>query len=312
MKAVRCKDGKVFVTEVEPPSGDGVRVKVASVGICGSDIHMLAAGFPIAVTLGHEMAGLTPNGTPVAIEPMAPCGHCAYCASGDYNHCELGTQIMYGFARDGGMAEQVLVPERALVPLLPGLSVQDACLVEPLAVAVHGLTRVNLRRSDRVAVIGGGTIGLCAVAVAKIVTDEVCLIARHQAQKSAGERLGARLQPAEMFDLVVDCAGTSESVAQAVSLCKPRGVLLMLATYWHGLEFPGFEFSMKELHVCTANTYSRQGLARDVDIAAALMARNPLIAQCLITHRFALDAAEQAFAVAADRSHGAIKVVLQP
>lgn len=312
MKAVRCKDGKVFVTEVEPPKGDGVRIKVAAVGICGSDLHMLAAGFPIAVTLGHEISGLTPNGTPVAIEPMAPCGHCGYCVSGDYNHCELGSEIMLGFAKDGGMAEQMIVPERSLVRLPAGVSVEDACLVEPLAVAVHGMARVNLRHTDRVAVVGGGAIGLCAVAVAKVITDQVHLIARHDAQRSAGERLGAHLQAEGTFDLVIDCAGTSESVAQAVHLCKPRGVILMLATYWHGLTLPGFEFSMKEIQVCTASTYSRQGLARDVDVAVALMARNPLIADCLITHRLPLEAAERAFAIAADRAHGAIKVVLRP
>lgn len=312
MKAVRCKDGKVFVAEVEPPKGDGVRVKVAAVGICGSDLHMLAAGFPIAVTLGHEMAGLTPNGTAVAIEPMVPCGHCSYCVSGDYNHCELGSEIMLGFARDGGMAEQLVVPERSLVPLPAGVSVEDACLVEPLAVAVHGVARVNLRNTDRVAVVGGGTIGLCAVAVAKVITDQVYLIARHDAQNAAGERLGARRRAEGTFDLVVDCAGTAESVAQAVHLCKPKGVLLMLATYWHGLTLPGFEVAMKEVQICAASTYCRQGLARDVDVAVSLMARNPLIADCLITHRLPLDAAEQAFAIAADRAHGAIKVVLRP
>ena len=70
---------------------------------------------------------------------------------------------MVGIGRDGGMAEEVLVPARSLVVLTPGLSVADACLVEPLAVAVHGIRRAGVGAGDRVLVIGGGAIGLCAV-----------------------------------------------------------------------------------------------------------------------------------------------------
>jgi threonine dehydrogenase-like Zn-dependent dehydrogenase len=300
------------VADVEPPRGDGVRVKVASVGICGSDLHMLAAGFPIAVTLGHEMAGVTENGTPVAIEPIAPCGHCPQCVRGEYNLCELGGQMVCGVGRDGGMAEQLVVPERALVPLPAGVSVEDACLVEPLAVAVHGIARAKLSGKDRVAVVGGGSIGLCAVAAAKVVTKEVYLLARHDAQKSAGERLGARLQADGAFDLVVDCAGTAESLTEAVDLCRPGATLLMLATYWQGLTLPAFGVTMKELRLCTASMYCRQGLVRDIDVAASVLATNPRIADCIITHRLPLDAAAEAFAIAANRAQGAIKVILRP
>lgn len=312
MKAVRCKDGKVFVAETEPPRGDGVRVKVASAGICGSDLHMLAAGFPIPGTLGHEMAGVTENGTAVAIEPIAACGHCPQCVRGAYHRCELGPSVVFGVGRDGGMAEQIVVPERALVPLPAGVPVKDACLVEPLAVAVHGIVGGKLSSKDRVAVIGGGSIGLCAVAVARAVTNEVWLEARHDAQKSAGERLGARLRPDGAFDLVVDCAGTTESMAQAVHLCRPGATLLMLATWWDGLTLPAVEVCMKELHLTGASMYCRQGLVRDVDVAASLLANNPLIADCIITHRLPLEAAAEAFAIAANRRAGALKVVLQP
>jgi len=312
MKAVRFNQGKVDVTEVDPPKGEGVRIRIASSGICGSDLHMLAGGYPVPVTVGHEMAGITDDGTPVAIEPTAPCGHCTYCVSGQYNLCEAGPQVIYGVGRDGGMAEQVIVPERCLVPLPAGLPVGNACLIEPVAVAVHGLHLAQLAGADRVAVVGGGSLGLCAVAVAKAVTDDVCLVARHDAQKLAGERLGARPQCDGAFDLGIDCAGTSESMAQTVQLCKPGARILMLATYWQGLTLPAFEVSMKELRLLNATTYCRHGMARDVDIAAALMVRNPRIADCIITHRLPLEAAAEAFAIAGNRAQGAIKVVLTP
>ena len=287
-------------------------MKIASSGICGSDLHMLAASYPVSVTVGHEMAGYTEDGTPVAIEPTAPCGRCSYCVRGEYNLCEAGPQVIFGVGQDGGMAEQLIVPERCLVPLPAGLPVENACLIEPLAVAVHGLHLARLSGADRVAVVGAGSVGLCAVAAAKAVTSDVCLFARYDAQKAAGERLGARLQCDGAFDLVVECAGTSEAMARSVQLCKPGATVLMLATYWEGLTLPAFEVGLKQLRLVTATTYCRHGIARDVDIAAALMARNPRIADSIITHRLPLEAAAEAFAIAGNRAQGAIKVVLAP
>lgn len=312
MKAVRCSNHKACLTHVPEPSGEGVRVRIAAAGICGSDLHMIAMGFPNPFTLGHEMSGITDNGTPVAIEPIAACGHCPCCIRGEYNLCVLGSKTILGVGQDGGMAEELIVPERCLVPLPAGLAVEDACLVEPLAVAVHGIAMTRPGHRDRVAIVGGGTIGLCAVAITRLATPEVCLLARHDRQKAAGERLGATLAPSGEYDLVIDCAGTADSIAEAVRLCRPGATVLLLATYWDGLTLPAFEVSLKQLRIVSSANYCRQGLSRDVDVAAAAMAQNPRIAECLITHRLPLDAAEEAFAIAADRASGAIKVTLDP
>jgi len=309
VKAVRSEQGRVFVANVETPRGEGVRVKVASSGICGSDLHMLSAGFPMPFTMGHESAGTAPDGTPVAIEPIVACGHCAACVRGAYNLCERGAQFV-GINSDGGMAEEVLVPARCLVPLPSGIPLQNACLNEPIAVAVHGVARAGIRGGERVAIVGGGTIGLCALAVVKEITPNVSLNARHDAQKAAAERLGAKLDAQGSFDVVIDCAGTSQSIAEAVGLCRPGATLLLLATYWEGLTLPAFEVSMKELRILGSNAYCRHGAVRDVEIAAALMARNPLIAPNIISHRLPLEAAVEAFQVAGDRRAGAIKVTL--
>ncbi len=313
MKAVRCRHGKAHVTEVPRPTGDGVRVKVASAGICGSDLHLLAAGIPLPATLGHEIAGITANGIPVAIEPIVACGACAPCLGGDYHLCVLGAfQTTIGVGRDGGMAEELIVPERCLVPLPSGLKIADACLVEPLAVAVHGLLLAGLASRQRVAVVGGGSIGQCTVAAARAATDDVFLLARHDAQKVAGERLGAALEADGEYDIVVDGAGTAASLADAVRLAKPGATLVLLATYWEGMTVPGFELKSKELRLIAASSYCRHGMVRDVDVAAALLGRNPVIAEAIITHRLPLDAAEEAFAIAGDRAAGAIKVALLP
>lgn len=312
MRAVRCRAGAVEVSEVPAPTGDGVRVRIRSAGICGSDLHLVEGGFPLPHTLGHEMAGLTDDDTPVAIEPLLPCARCPACRAGDYNLCERGPGIVMGTGRDGGMADELRVPARCLVRLPAGAMPEDACLVEPLAVAVHGLRRAGLRGDRSVAVIGGGSIGLCAVAAALEAGAQVALAARHDAQREAGQRLGAALEPDGRFDLVVDAAGSASALEQAVTLCRPGGTLLLLASYWSGLALPGFALCLKEVTVVPASMYGRQGSARDVDVAASLLAARPEIARSLITHRFPLDAAPEAFRTAADRAAGAIKVVLRP
>lgn len=317
MKAVRCHNHEICVHDVPEPDGEGVKVRVASAGICGSDLHMWRMGYPIPFTLGHEIAGITSNGIPVAIEPSVYCGHCERCVRGDYNLCVRGTGTIMGVGRDGGMTEHLVVPEHCLVPLPGGVRAEDACLVEPLSVAVRGIAKAGISDKHRVAVIGGGSIGLCAVAVARRATATVHLFARHPAQMRAGEILGATLaddagDTSENYDLVIDCAGTDAAMEQAASLCRHGATILMLATYWEGLTMPAMQLAMKELRTVASMAQGRQGLVRDVDIAAATLADNPLIAPTLITHRLPLEAAADAFAIASDRKQGAIKVAFNP
>jgi len=162
-------------------------VKVRSAGICSSDLHMIASGFRLNSTLGHEVAGVLSDGRAVALEPIAPCGHCDMCLKGDYHLCRLGTRMVHGVARDGGMAEEIVVPARCIVPLPNNVSASDACLVEPLAVAAHGIRMLNLKPSDRVAVIGAGAVGLTAAAVLTPHINDISVAARHDGQKLAAD-----------------------------------------------------------------------------------------------------------------------------
>ena len=291
MRGVRCRDGRVVIVELPEPSGEGVRVRVRSSGICGSDLHMMGnPAFPNMATLGHEFAGVTDDGTAVAVEPILPCGECGFCQSGNYQRCVRGPGMVMGTALEGG-----------------------------IAVAVHGFVQIGLRGDQSVAIVGGGSIGLAAVAVARASGARVELVARHASQMEACERLGARaLAEADAastdssYVVVVDAAGSSSSIARCIQLAKPGGTLLLLATYWDGMEVPGFLLCLKEVRVVPSMMYGRHSVGRDVDIAAAVLAANPAIASTLITHRFPLDGAPEAFETAAARSSGAIKVVLEP
>jgi L-iditol 2-dehydrogenase len=312
MKAVRCCDKQIHVVDVPAPSGEGVTVNMRSAGICGSDLHMISAGFDLPSTLGHEVAGTLRDGRAVALEPIAPCGHCDLCMQGDYSLCRLSAGMVYGMGRDGGMAEQIIVPARCIVHLPDNVSASDACLVEPLAVAAHGLRMLNLKPTSRVAIVGAGAVGLAAAAILTPHVTTVDIAARHPAQMAAAERIGAGLNPSGEYDFVVECAGTSAALKQAARLCKPGATILLLATYWDGVMLPAFEVSMKALKIYASFMYDRQGLVRDVDVAAQILAQRPELPGILITHRLPLDAAAEAFAIAANRQAGAIKVVLEP
>lgn len=311
MRAVRKQGSGIAVVDAAAPEGEGIRVRVAAAGICGSDLHMVDLDLPLAGILGHEFAGIAPDGRAVAVEPLAPCAHCPRCQAGDYNLCSRGMGMALGIGRDGGMCEEVLVPERSLVPLPSGVALANASLVEPLAVCTHGLRIAGLRGDQRVAIVGAGTIGLCAAAAVASSGAVFRVLARHDHQREAAARLGAQELDGE-FDLVIDAAGTTAALAEALQLARPGGTLLLLGSYWDGFELPGMMLSLKEVRIVPSIMYGRDGATRDFDVAAALLAGRPEIADALITHRFPLDAAEEAFATAGDRASGAIKVVLEP
>jgi threonine dehydrogenase-like Zn-dependent dehydrogenase len=309
MRAVYFDEGKVELRSIQELPDEGKRVHVRSTGICGSDLHMLEMKYPVHCIAGHEIAGPLDDGTSVAVEPVVPCGKCEHCREGDYNLCQHVDNL--GVTRNGGMADEIVVPERCLVYLPSNVDVKDACLIEPMAVAVHGIRKAGVNGKKRVAVIGGGTIGLCAVAAAGSSCAEVGLLARYSHQKETGDLLGAR-EIEGLYDIVVECAGTENAVNEAVNLCRPGATILMLGTFWQGLVMPQLSVMMKELTIVNSYTYAASGAVRDFDIAAALLSRNPKIASALITHRFPLSEVKQAFSVARDRKAGAIKVVLEP
>lgn len=325
MLAVRIVDGSPRIVDVAPPEpGPGwVRVRVRSAGICASDLHLVDSGFALGATLGHEIAGLTDDDTPVSVEPIVPCGTCVPCVSGEYHLCDTAAFTMIGVGTDGGMAEELVVPERSLVPLPAGAALADASLVEPLAVAVHGLRLGGHTAATDTTIVGAGSIGLAAVAVAADTVGAndgdgtVSVVARHDHQRAAAEALGASViddpsTHASSADLVVDAAGTADSFAQAVQLARPGGTIVLLSIHWSPTPTPGVGLWLKESRVVPAMTYGMGPDGRDIDGAAEILARSPQIAQTMITHRLTLEAATEAFELARRRVDGVIKVVLEP
>ncbi|MFA5883310.1 MAG: alcohol dehydrogenase catalytic domain-containing protein [Acidimicrobiia bacterium] len=309
MRAVRSTPPGVSVVEVDEPDGPGAVVSMRSVSICASDLGYIGMGSTFL--LGHELAGVTEDGAPVAIEAIFGCDACEFCLEGRYNLCAQGTTAL-GVTSDGGMSEYFAAPTRSLVPLPDGLDVRDACLVEPTAVAWHACRLTGVGPEQRVAVVGGGAIGLMAVAAAKARgAAEVSLEARYPHQIELGERLGAT-QPSGYYDVVIEAAGSQSALHRATELARSGGTMGVLGVFGPDVVWPQLQCFLKEIRTVPSLGYCRHGHGRDFEDAAALLASHPDLVDALVTHRFPLEDAAEAFRVAADKSSGALRVVVEP
>jgi threonine dehydrogenase-like Zn-dependent dehydrogenase len=220
---------------------------------------------------------------------------------------------------DGGLADEVVVDRRCLVPLNPSVDPAIGALVEPLAVGTHAAGRVQVEAGDRVLVIGGGSIGLATVAALGARGLDVDLVARHPHQRAGGELLGAAPGAADEYGAVVDAAGTQSSLDDAISRVRPGGTVVVVATYWEPVTI-GAALLTKEVRIVPSAMYghpahdghAHAGSMSEFEAAAALLAARPEVVDALVHHRFGLDDAPEAFRVAGDRAAGAIKVLLEP
>jgi L-iditol 2-dehydrogenase len=319
---------------IPEPRPGWVRVKVSTVGICGTDLHFYRGAFPSPAGLlpGHEVGGtvdLPGNGTPmiagtaVAIEPLVGCGRCAQCLTGDYNRCPQ--RMLLGVTGRGGLAEYMTAPAASIHPLPDEVSADAGNLVEPLAVCVRGIRLAQVGLGARVLVLGAGSIGLLSILTARAAgAAHVSVTARHQSQREKARALGADAiyETAEdagqgpgtgAFDVVIETVGgKATTIADAVRLVRPGGTVAMLGVFEGDTSLPGLDFSVKEVRLVGSNCYGRFGAGSDFSAAVSLLRTRLAEVQSLVTHRFPLEQVNNAFAAAADKSTGSIKVTLTP
>ena len=316
MLAAIADNGSVRIVERDIPDGDGVLVRVTSSGICGSDLHLLSAGVS-GVVMGHEFGGITHDGRLVAVRPTGECGACAECGRGLGHLCRDAGRALLGISRDGGLAEWARVEEARLVEVPTGVDPGHVGLVEPLAVVVHGVGRVNPEPGSRALVVGAGSIGLLCGAVLADRGLRVDIATRHPHQRIAAEKLGLTpLDPGggpvqSGYDSVYDAVCTQESFDTCVGAVRPRGSLLEFGMFWSPVAMSN-TLLMKEVTLLPSIFYSHDHANEDFTAAADLLRRRPQTADAVITHRFTLSDAPEALRTAADRASGAIKVHLFP
>ncbi len=334
-------DGRVALQQVERPRREpgGVLLRVRACGICGSDLHVLRGGWPPQpYWVGHEIAGEVLEadddsgfraGDHVAVEPIVGCGHCRYCEGGAYNHC-AGMRFVGG-SIPGGYADYLHVPAaRSLHRLPPDLPWEEGAMAEPLAVGVHALRLAGLTYGMSVAIVGGGTIGLLALQAARVMgAARTGVLAKYEHQAALARRLGAvatglsdddgaaaRLVEdlGGEVDLVVEAVGgRSRAAQQALEMVRPLGALALTGAFSGPVELDLGQVVTKEVRVLGSNCYAAPlSQRRDFAIAVDLLVDGKVDAAPLITHRFPLSRAPEAFDVSLDKRSGVIKAVLLP
>jgi threonine dehydrogenase-like Zn-dependent dehydrogenase len=220
----------------------------------------------------------------------------------------------------GALAEYVTVPAYGLYPLPDSLDFELGALAEPLAVAVHGLHIVGFSMGERLLVMGSGAIGLLTVLAAKAAgAGEIVATYRHEHQGRAALAAGAaRIVKADEiggekgFDVVIETiGGNAPTLGQALGAVRSGGRISVLGVFTQAAEINALMLMLKEVSVVGGITYCRPGRHSDFDVALRILEAEPERARALITHRFPLAEAGQAFATAADKGSGSLKVQVQ-
>jgi threonine dehydrogenase-like Zn-dependent dehydrogenase len=310
MLAVIATQGVISVVEKDIPEGNGELITVTSSGICGSDLHMIEAGLS-GVVLGHEFGGLTSDGQLVAIRPTGECGTCVQCTSGHSHTCSMAGRSLHGMSRDGGLAEMVRVDSNQIFPMPVGVDPSSVGLVEPLAVVIHGINRSGIEKGSRAVIIGAGSIGLLSAAVLVDRGVIVDIVTRHPHQAMAAEKVGAHpiSEAGTNYDVSFDAVCSQQSFDACVQATRPCGTLLEFGMFWSPVTLNN-SLMMKEITVIPSIFYGHNHEHHDFEEAVDILARLPLLIDAVVTHRFALTDAAEAFRVANDRKSGAIKVHL--
>lgn len=233
------------------PAADEVIIKVATAGICGTDLHIYRGEYPARFPLiaGHEFTGEVVAagsaavdmrvGDRVVVDPNIACGHCAFCRNLEPNHCRNWQAV--GVTRNGAFAEYVAAPARVCYRVPDHLSNAQAALIEPLACVVHALNRVRVRPGDDALIFGAGPMGLLLVqALAHSGMGQVVVVEPQPARRALAQQLGATaaLPPHDQlgqtlcdlaphgFGMVVDATGVPAVIEQALMYLRPRGQYL--------------------------------------------------------------------------------------
>jgi (R,R)-butanediol dehydrogenase / meso-butanediol dehydrogenase / diacetyl reductase len=329
MLASQWTEEGITIVEEEPgPLQAGwARIRVSACGICGSDLHGYKEqghGRP-GTRPGHEFVGtLIDASTPglpdvmYAIEPLLTCRTCEFCLLGKPEQC-VNQQLMSVHV-PGAIAQSVDVPENALHQAPADLTPLEASITEPFAVCTRAIHLARLKLDTRVLVLGGGSLGLISGLLARDFVNRVGVTCRYERQAEAARALGLEAIPEPEAaawahehgpDVVLETVGGhADTLQQGIDLCRPGGRLVFLGLFSEPVSINARTLLHKEIMVTGSKIYGLGDHGREFAGAAALVPRYREEAKVLQTHQFRLQQVGDAFATAADKNTGAIKVTV--
>lgn len=297
--AVYRGPGEVVPEEraVPSPAAGQVLVEVDHCGICGSDIHMILEGWtrPGSI-LGHEFSGtvveLGPDvegwsvGDRIVGGPSPRCGQCQRCREGKPSQCENREGAVTD-GGDGAFARYVICRDSSLVALPDGLSPREAALAEPLAVALHGITRSGWEVGQSVMVIGAGPIGALTTAVlAHRGASPLMVVEPSGQRRELAGKLGATevLEPGDLevyprweperlspraVDVVLECSGNKSAIEAGYCQVRRGGTLVLVGAGNQIPELDPNRMILNELHMCGSYIYDADGFERGLELLAS-------------------------------------------
>ncbi len=323
---------------IEDPGPGEVQVKIDVVGVCGSDMHAYGegavGGTPNAypMVLGHEPAGtIAKTGAGVtgltagdrgALEPAHYCYHCEFCLSGHHNVCAnirfLSTPHHPGFFR-----ELVNLPVANFKPIPKTMSLEEAALAEPLAIAVHSLRLVTLRLGETVVVIGAGAIGLMTIAALRAAgAGKIWAVEPLAHRRELAIEIGAdaAIEPGDAVkeilqltgqrgvDLAIDCAAGEETTIQAMQMTRNAGRVALTGIHTTAIvKVDASAMRRKELTLFNVRRSNHE-----TDEALALLGAHAAWFAPVLTHTRPLDRIDEAFTIASQYQDGVGKMTVKP
>jgi L-iditol 2-dehydrogenase len=340
-KAVLTGIRRMEIVHAETPRiirDTDVLIKMAVVGVCGSDIHYYVDGkigsqvvaYPFAV--GHECAGVVEAagakvtsvkpGDRVAVEPAMPCFACDQCKAGRPHTCRKLRFLGCPGQAEGCLSEYIVMPESSCFRLKDHMSFEEAAISEPLAIGVYSVRQSIPMKNAAIGILGSGPIGLSVLLPALAqgarriyVTDKIdarCALAARMGAHWTGnpdrQDVAAAIKAAEpgQLDAVFECCGQQEALDQALEVLKPGGKLMIVGIPRESC----VSFSIDKLRhkeICIQNV-RRQNHC--VQPALDMIDNKEIDVMPMVTHRFPFDKAGDAFDLVSDLRDGVVKAMI--
>ena len=315
-----------------------VLVKMARVGICGSDVHYFAEGgigsqrveYPWAV--GHEGGGVVAEvgtevtrvkvGDRIAFDPAQPCWQCDQCLAGRPHTCRAQNFLGCPGQVEGCLSEYLVLPGKSCYPIPDAMSFEEAAIVEPLSIGVYALTLFGPLREAKIGITGAGPIGLSVLLPAKAQgADKVYITDKIDARLRLAERAGAdwagnpstedvaaqiaEREP-ELLDAVFECSGSQDALDDAVRILKPGGKLLLIGI--PSVNRVSFDISLLRRKELVIQNVRRQNDC--VQRAIDMIANKEIDVNVMVTHHFPFAQTQQGFDMVADYRDGVVKAMV--
>jgi L-iditol 2-dehydrogenase len=331
------------VARPSPCPGE-VLVKVGAAGICGSDIGrvMVTGTYRFPTIPGHEFAGTVEEvgedviglapGDRVAVAPLMPCFDCEWCQAGKFSLCD--DYDFLGSRSDGAFAEFLKAPARNVLKVPDNVSLEVAATIEPAAIILHGIQKLDIKLGDAVAVVGCGALGFFALQFAKLSgaqpliaidvdNDKLALAAQVGADiciNPMKEDAVAAVKAATRgrgVAVSLECAGSAPGRDLSILVAAKQGTVMLYGTAYGDVTFAEKAFARmvrEELEVAGSwNSYSLPFPGKEWFDIIELLRTNRLFVEPLITHRATLEEAPEIFKALKAGSFGSYaKILIKP